>query len=85
MSSSRGASPDLHHQRAGAAPQQSQADSDTNTSIIQNEEEFQGRPHTDVQRWKFTRWNWDSGESGLDCKNRGCHGRREKWEEQGRG
>jgi hypothetical protein len=31
-------------------PQPSQADIDTNTSIVRNEEEFRDRPHTDAQR-----------------------------------
>jgi hypothetical protein len=39
--------------RAGAVPRPSQADSDTNISISQSVAEYQGRLHTNEQKWKL--------------------------------
>jgi hypothetical protein len=47
--------------------------------------EYQGKLRINEQKQKLAEWNWDSDGSDSSDRNQGDRGRKEKWEEQGRG
>jgi hypothetical protein len=71
--------------QAGDALRPSQAGSGTSTSIGGSVAEYQGKLRTSEQKRKLAEWNWDSDGSDSSDRNQGDRGRKEKWEEQGRG